>query len=286
MPTVDVCISIAHSPSACTASSNMTMEHSPGISNIKEQSISAIAGVYVLCSSASVSVKRCLSPLITLALKSSEQSDFDCFVDEEKTKGTQKEVHEMLPPPSTNKMWVQKAVAIISKFSSMNVVERKNPLKQIPCSEIAPHIRDEIVGDKACFFRTLSKAITGTEANHYAVRVSLINFMLHPENVLASGRILCQGVVYDIDAQKAKTSHINKCKLYSETAWSTEYKVFAAASMFQVKIKVFIEYVDHHVWHTYVPLFCNETYVAPMQVMLYLYHINSNHYDLVIPVFN
>uniref|UniRef100_A0A1X7T489 Uncharacterized protein n=1 Tax=Amphimedon queenslandica TaxID=400682 RepID=A0A1X7T489_AMPQE len=62
------------------------MEHSPGISNIREQSISAIVCVNVSHSSPSVSVKRCSSPFITLALKSSEQSDFYCCVDEEKTK--------------------------------------------------------------------------------------------------------------------------------------------------------------------------------------------------------
>ena len=118
-----------HSP---TPSSNRTMGHSPVISNIKEQMISP-----------SVSLKR--------QLKSSEQSDLDCFVDEEKTKCAQKVVHEMLPPPSTNKKWVQEAVAIISKFSGMNVVERKDPVTRIPCSEIAPHIRDEIVGDGAFF---------------------------------------------------------------------------------------------------------------------------------------
>uniref|UniRef100_A0A1X7VM41 OTU domain-containing protein n=1 Tax=Amphimedon queenslandica TaxID=400682 RepID=A0A1X7VM41_AMPQE len=114
----------------------------------------------------------------------------------------------------------------------MNVVERNNPVKRIPCSEIAPHIHDEIVGDGACFFRTLSKAVTGTEANHYVVCVSLIKFMLHPANVLAFGRLLRQSVAYDIDAQKAVTSHINRSRLYSETAWSTEYEVFAAATMF------------------------------------------------------
>uniref|UniRef100_A0A1X7V9K4 OTU domain-containing protein n=1 Tax=Amphimedon queenslandica TaxID=400682 RepID=A0A1X7V9K4_AMPQE len=187
MLAVDVCISIAHKvdSTACTPSSNRTTEHSPGISNIKERSISAIVGVNVSRSSPSVFVKKCLSPFITLALKSCEQSDFHCFVDEENTNGAQKEVHEMLPPPSTNKKWVQEAVAILSNFSGMNVVERKDPVKRIPCSEIAPHICDEIVGDGACFFKTLSKAITGTEANHYAVRVSLTLFILHPENVLA-----------------------------------------------------------------------------------------------------
>lgn len=220
------------------------------------------------------------------AVKSNHHPDSECFVDDEKTKAAQKVVREMLPPPSTNEKWVQEAVSIISKFSGMEVVERKDPVKQIPCSEIAPHIRDKIVGDGACFFRTLSKAITGTEANHYPVRMSLIKFMLHPANVLSFGRFLRQGVVYDIDALKAVTSHINRCRLYAETSWSTEYEVFAAATMFQVKINVFSEYSDHRDWHTYVPRFTNETCMTPMQVMLYLYHINGNHYDLVIPVFN
>ena len=81
--------------------------------------------------------------------------------------------------------------------------------------------------------------------------------MLHPANVLTFGRFLRQGV-----------------------------EVFTAATMFQVKINVFSEYSDHRDWHTYVPRFTNETCMTPMQVMLYPYHINGNHYDLVIPVFN
>ena len=71
-------------------------------------------------------------------MKSCFHPDSDCFVHEEKTKGAQKVLHEMLPPPCTNKKWVQEAVAIISKFSRMEVVECKDPVKQIPCSEIAP----------------------------------------------------------------------------------------------------------------------------------------------------
>ena len=60
----------------------------------------------------------------------------------------------MLPPPSTNRDWVQKAVAIISKLSGI-AVERFDAVKQVPCREIAPHIRDEIVGDGACFYRSI-----------------------------------------------------------------------------------------------------------------------------------
>ena len=98
-------------------------------------------------------------------------------------KGASKILHEMLPPPSTNRDMVQKAVAIIRVYA----------VKQVPCREIAPHIRDEIVGDGASFYRAISKAIIGTEDNHFAVRMSLINFMLDPANVLAFGRLIHTG---------------------------------------------------------------------------------------------
>ena len=208
----------------------------------------------------------------------------DCVIDEEKTKGASKILHEMLPPPSTNRDWVQKAVAIISKLSGVTVVERVDAVKQVPCREIAPHIRDEIVGDGACFYRSISKAITGTEDNHFAVRMSLINFMLDPANVLAFGRLFRSGINFDIEALKVVKSHINRRRLYLKTSWSTEYEVYAAATMFQVKIMIFSEYSNYRDWHTFVPRFTNKTCMTPMSVMLYLYHINSNHYDLVIPV--
>uniref|UniRef100_A0A1X7SZX1 OTU domain-containing protein n=1 Tax=Amphimedon queenslandica TaxID=400682 RepID=A0A1X7SZX1_AMPQE len=148
----------------------------------------------------------------------------------------------MLPRPSTNRDWVQKAVAIISKLSGITVVQRVDAVKQVSCREIAPHIRDEIVRNGACFYRTISKAITGTEDNHFAVRMSLINFMLDPANVLAFSGLVPAGIYYNIDELKAVSSHINRHKLYVGTSWSTEYEEFAAATMFQVKIMVFSEY--------------------------------------------
>uniref|UniRef100_A0A1X7VKI6 Uncharacterized protein n=1 Tax=Amphimedon queenslandica TaxID=400682 RepID=A0A1X7VKI6_AMPQE len=66
----------------------------------------------------------------------------DCLIDEEKMKGASKVLHEVLPPPSTNRVWVQKAVAIISKLSGIAVVQHVDAVKQVPCRKIAPHIRD------------------------------------------------------------------------------------------------------------------------------------------------
>ena len=108
--------------------------------------------------------------------------------------------------------------------------------------------------------------------------------MLHPDNVVAFGRLIRTGICYDLEAFKAVKSHINRRKLFLRTSWSTEYDVFAAATMFQVKIMVYSEYSNYRDWHTYVPRFTNKTCMTPMSVMFYLYHINRNHYDLVIPV--
>ena len=79
----------------------------------------------------------------------------------------------------------------------------------------------------ACFCRTISKAVTGNEDNHFAVCMSLINFMLDPANILPFGRLICAGIYYDIDALKAVRSHIDRHKLYLATSWSTEYEVFS-----------------------------------------------------------
>ena len=98
---------------------------------------------------------------------------------------------------------------------------------------------------------------------------------------VAFGRFIRTGISYDLQAFRAVKSHINRRKLFLETSWSTEYEIFAAATMFQVKIMVYSEYSNYRVWQTYVPQFTNKT---PMSVMLYLYHINRNYYDLVIPV--
>ena len=213
---------------------------------------------------------------------SSYQSpESDCFFNKE-TKVAKK--LELLPPPSTNKEWVQKAVAMISKYSGLLVFERNDSLKEIPCSEIAPHIRDVIIGDGACFFRAISKAITGTENNHFAIRKSLVNFMLDPANVIFFGNFFIRDFKCAEDAKKALMSYVNRSKMLQKTSWATEKEIHVAATMFQVKVNVFSDYLNHRDWYAYAPLFNNESCMTPMNVMLYLYHINGNHFDLVIPV--
>lgn len=68
--------------------------------------------------------------------------------------------------------------------SHADVLIKSDNLVEVKCSEISPHIRYSVVGDGNCLFRALSKAITGTEDNHYALRLAIINYMLHLDNVI------------------------------------------------------------------------------------------------------
>ena len=47
----------------------------------------------------------------------------------------------------------------------------------VRCGEIAPHIRDRVLGGGNCLFRAISKEITGTEENHTAVRLAALGYL-------------------------------------------------------------------------------------------------------------
>ena len=72
-----------------------------------------------------------------------------------------------LPLPTDE--WRLRAIEVLSMHSHRTVRNNlSTPAEVIPvrCDEIAPHIRDSVLGDGNCLFRAISKEITGTERNH------------------------------------------------------------------------------------------------------------------------
>ena len=57
----------------------------------------------------------------------------------------------------------------------------------VRCGEIAPHIRDRVMGDGNCLFRTISKEITGTEENHTAVRLAALGYLRENPSLISYG---------------------------------------------------------------------------------------------------
>ena len=127
----------------------------------------------------SVSPRQCLYALVPLVL--------NVFPTAETVSATPEMLYILLRPayivtgPLPTVEWKDLALKRLSSLagvSAINKIRSPDPLKPVPCREIAPHIRDVVRGDGHCFFRALSKESTGTENNHLMV-------MLENEVILA-----------------------------------------------------------------------------------------------------
>ena len=172
-------------------------------------------------------------------------------------------------------------VRLLSKCSSIQ--KRSECIHNVSCPSIAPHIRVNILGDGHCFFRALAFAITGSQENHKAVRLAIVNFCLHPENVTRLSAVFGLDVgsfdPIDLMSKYIKDNGMDKC------GWGTTNEILAATTLFQVRI-----YISSRVggrgrqWERYTPLFHNSSCMAPNDFKFYLYHTDSqDHYDFVMP---
>lgn len=189
--------------------------------------------------------------------------------------------------PSSDKVWMQEAQNVIYRYSGVSLVQCQELVEQVPCSELLPHIGDQVIGDGACLFRAISKSITGTQDNHYALRLAVVNFMVHPDSVVAIGRFLCGSHIVSVDiAHDAVESYTTGSNMRDERTWGTEKELSVIASMFQATVNVFGTYPSKHNWQAYPPIRHCKVAMQPDHFMLYLYHVcEKNHYDVVIPKF-
>ena len=75
------------------------------------------------------------------------------------------------------------ALLVITEYSGevvVNCIHNPTPDRLVAEPEIAPHMLDKSTPNGSCLFNALSKALTGTERNHYALRQAIFTFMLGP----------------------------------------------------------------------------------------------------------
>lgn len=188
--------------------------------------------------------------------------------------------------PLPTKEWkseATKTVQLLSKGINIEKPSENSAIHKLSCESIAPHVRIRILGDGHCFFRALAFAITGSQENHKAIRLAIINFCLLPENVthLSAFFGLDVGTFDPIDvmSEYIRDNNMDKC------GWGTTNEILAAATLFQVRI-----YVSSRAgrkdrqWLRYKPLFHNLSCMAQNDYKIYLYHTDSeDHYDFVLP---
>ena len=117
------------------------------------------------------------------------------------------------------------------------------PTRQLTTPATSFHIE----GDGACFFRSLSHLITGSQSQHLAIRQKVCNHMLRER---VSEWLARRGFSNQRDTDIPVTdsaAHIARTNMRNPTAWATDTELYAASDLLGTQIIT----ADNSVWALY-----------------------------------
>ena len=189
--------------------------------------------------------------------------------------------------PLPDNDWREMVLSVIAEYSGEVVDNRiHNPTPDVLVEEpeIAPHMLDKSTPNGSCLFNALSKELTGTERNHYALRIAILQFMLEPANE-PHFSAHCGMPMYE---------YIIENDMRNVTSWGSDKEILALSTMLQCTVHVWSDLMggaeltrvvpDRRHWLHMEPLFHNNTCVSyNTHYNLYIYHNRRrNHYDRVV----
>ena len=138
-------------------------------------------------------------------------------------------------------------MAFLATLTDVTLVHEHEDVRPVECQEIAPNIRDSIRPDGNCLYRAISKQVTGSQDNHMALRLAMIQFMLHDEHAVAVARLMnvkFRGDVLDDHERKRRAvaalqGYIRKHGVDRPSTWGTEKEIRVIATMLQLEIFTF-----------------------------------------------
>jgi hypothetical protein len=199
------------------------------------------------------------------------------------------------PPSGVNRplpceLWQREKISVLSEYSQMHLVDKVSSpdrLRPLQCDEIAPHVRMRVLGDGNCLFRAISRHVTGTESNHYAVRKATVNYLRRNPVLI---EYVLAGVDAPLDPNRRKVFFNKKVREYLKNSqmaksgeWGTDLEVFLLSSMLDVNIVVRQNFGQGRAWQCMGPTIHGINVVH--DYALYLYNTRAmDHYDCVVPV--
>ena len=194
------------------------------------------------------------------------------------------EDYEITSAGTPTPRWRGDAITFLGSLTNVPLVQELERLRPIQCLEIAPHIRDAIVGDGNCI-RAISKAVTGSQDNHLALRLAMVQFMLHDKHVLFLARHLDVKVHSSgPDVHERTKCAVKQCieekKIDKEGTWGSDKEIQIIATMFQLDILVFSKHPTGRRFVCFHPVFVTSCCMPSDGIRIFLYHNRSgDHYD-------
>ena len=127
-----------------------------------------------------------------------------------------------------------------------------------------------IEGDGNCLFRALSYLITGSESQHMAVRLAILNHMINIAHLILDHHVLGYSSIQDYIADK---------NMDQDSAWGTDIEMLTLAHLLHTPILSYS--AQRGEWQRYAPHDVERTLVNDFQqVSMYILHM-YNHFNVV-----
>ena len=179
----------------------------------------------------------------------------DCFVESPST-------DNVVNPPDSK--WKAETMEYLERWTGTTLqCKEERMVIKTEIDSISPHL---VEGDGHCFFRAISKAITGTQTYHASFRKAVVEWMLYPPRL--AKYVAPHDNVTGSDCQLAIQKFIDQGCMCQD-GW----EIIAFATMFQVDICVSTNSCGGRRWHVYHPYFWDEKNCrGKSDYKLYLYH--------------
>lgn len=126
-----------------------------------------------------------------------------------------------------------------------------------------------IPGDGNCFFRAVSFYLSGSDHAHDKMRLKMCNYLMQNQTMFQ--KLLRSNQCFQ--------SYVKAMERLG--SWATEVEVIAMSHMLNIPIFTF----EDSQWSKYSGNLIDKTW-SSLDGAIYLNHINRNHYDVVVSVFN
>ena len=133
-----------------------------------------------------------------------------------------------------------------------------------------PAVTGRILGDGNCFFRALAHVVTGSQEDHYELRVISTSYMQHNAEDLS-----CY-----LEANDFMEDYLVRSDMQSPSVWATEQEIFAAEYMLATPIFVFSKCGHRYKWLQFSPVSEDISATEHSKEAIFLINI-SNHYETV-----
>ena len=148
-------------------------------------------------------------------------------------------------------------------------------------SQFIPWQTEKIGMDGNCFFRCISKMVSGPENHHVKLRAELCRYMV------TDGKSIVNRYLKTFSNDRSPVTYLKTSAMTENNVWASDVEVMAISCMLDSDVFISTELYDatklwtRKIWHRY-----SDHARDPNAISIYISNINHNHYEPVIRLMN